>query len=695
VRDRRHALFAAVLVVCMGEAAAYLAGSITFAPESTGALVLEHAVSPLMEAVAIVLLVAAGMKASPPVRRFCRWMAVAAALTLAGDAGRGVLDILGAAHDRGSAIDLFDVAAALAMTAAVYAKFGSPLRYWRPLLDSSILALVVGYVTITVVVQPQLAHSLTGVEVLAAARSVAMLVAGLAAASALATSDVRPEPGAALVVLAIPVQALTSLLYAAAATTGPVLDGNPIYAGFQLGWGLMIAGAAALLIWRRRPRRIVLPRVPLITMTTTYGLIALLAAVMWHSRVLEADPLGVAVAWLGILTVLARLHLTIRERGTMAAEMRILAETDSLTGLPNRRRFDERLDETVAAHAGGGPDVAILVIDVDGFKRVNDGYGHPVGDEVLVELAHRIRGSLRPADILARVGGEEFVALLVGVDGGELFDVAERCRHEVAREPVRAEGFDIPVTISVGGAALPDHAATVEELVRVADRGLYEAKQAGRNRVHVGLASTPQRQIPIPELGVIGNLEALADRLDGAQALQEHSMAMVDVAERLCGALGVSTAQRRRCLGAARLHDVGKVGTPAHILGKPGPLTAAEQVIMQDHVRVGVEILRSFATTREFAAIVAEHHERFDGSGYPAGLAGSQISVEARIIAVADAWTAMLADRPYRPALPAAAARAELLRCAGSHFDPSIVAAFMELLDTGGLGEPSARALAA
>jgi two-component system, cell cycle response regulator len=696
VRDRRHALFALVLVLCMGEAAGYLATSLAVAPDGTGAVVLAHIVNPLMESAAIVLLAAAGLRGSPPVRRFCRWMAVAAAFALVGDAARGLLDAAGSSvSDRGSAIDLFDVGTALAMTGAVYAKFGSPLRYWRPLLDSSILALVVGYVTLTVVVQPQLAHSLTTVEVLAAARSVAMLVAGLAAVSALTTSNVRPEPGAALIAIAIPVQALTSLLYAAYTTVGPVAEGSAIHVGFQLGWAFMICGAAALLIWRRRPRRITLPAIPLITMTTTYGLIILLAAVMWHSRVLEADPLGVTVAWLGIVTVLARLHLTIRERGAMAAEMRVLAETDPLSGLPNRRRFDERLDAAVAAHAAGGLGVAILVIDVDRFKRVNDGYGHPVGDEVLVALAGRIRGSLRPADILARVGGEEFGALLAGVDGEALAEVAERCRHRVAREPVRVQGFDIPVTISVGGASLPDHARSVDELVRVADRGLYEAKQAGRNRVHVGPASTPQRQIPIPELGVIGNLESLADRLDGAQALQEHSMAMVDVAERLCGALGVSTAQRRRCLGAARLHDVGKVGTPPHILGKPGPLTAAEQVVMQDHVRVGVEILRAFSTTREFAAIVAEHHERFDGSGYPAGLVGSQISLEARIIAVADAWTAMLADRPYRAALPAAAARAELLRCAGSHFDPSIVAAFMDLVDTGGLAEPSAHAVAA
>jgi diguanylate cyclase (GGDEF)-like protein/putative nucleotidyltransferase with HDIG domain len=622
-------------------------------------------------------------------------MALAAALALCGDVGRSLIEAVTGTDGHLASMYAFDLGSGAAMLVAIHAKFGSPLRYWRQLLESSILALVVGYVTLTLVVVPQFGHRLTLLVLLAAARSVVMLLAGLAAASALTTSSVRPEPGAGIIALGIPIQALASLVFASGSTTGPVPDGSWVYAIEQLGWAVAIFGAAALLIWPARPRQVHFPTIPFLGPSTTGALVALLGAVMWHSRVLASDPIGVIVAWLGIVTVLARLHLTARDRGRLAMDMQKLAETDALTGVPNRRMFDERLAEAVAAAEANGTTVAILVIDVDGFKNVNEGYGYPVGDLALRAMTVRLAASLRPVDLLARLGGEQFIAVLPGAIADSLFDVAERCRHQVGSRPFEIEGFEIPITVSIGGATFPDDARTTEDLERVADRGLYEAKQAGRNRVHVGRASSPQRQIPIPELGVIGDLLALADRLDGAQALQEHSMAMVDIAARLCAALGVTTVQRRRCLAAARLHDVGKIGTPHHILGKPGALTVAEQAVMQDHVRVGVELLNAFSTTREFAAVVAQHHERFDGSGYPAGLAGSQIGLEARIIAVADAWTAMLADRPYRAALTQEAACAELVRGSGSQFDPSVVGAFMEMLGGGMPGDPGTQALAA
>jgi len=176
-------------------------------------------------------------------------------------------------------------------------------------------------------------------------------------------------------------------------------------------------------------------------------------------------------------------------------------------------------------------------------------------------------------------------------------------------------------------------------------------------------------------------LEALADKLDSEQALQEHSIAMIDIAARLCRRLGVSVTDRRLCLAAARLHDIGKVGTPLHILTKPGPLTTAETLIMRDHVRTGVEILHACPETRDIALIVGEHHERIDGKGYPNGKRGGEISIGAQIISVADAWTAMLSDRAYRTALSPADAREEMLRCAGTQFEGSIVAALLDIVD--------------
>jgi diguanylate cyclase (GGDEF)-like protein/putative nucleotidyltransferase with HDIG domain len=369
------------------------------------------------------------------------------------------------------------------------------------------------------------------------------------------------------------------------------------------------------------------------------------------------------------------------ERQRLAAQLQTLAETDALTGIPNRRLFDAMLVAVADRGLDDGHPVGVLVIDVDRFKAVNDGYGHPVGDRVLQQVVRRLVGAVRPSDTLSRLGGEEFAVLATGVTIESISTLAERCRYAVSSEPITVDGVAIPVTISIGAACMPGHAKHTDELLRVADRALYEAKNRGRNRVHIGYARSPQRSIPIPATDVVECLEALADKLDSEQALQEHSIAMIDIAARLCKHMGVSVAQRRRCLAAARLHDIGKVGTPLHILTKPGPLTIAETIIMRDHVRTGVEILLALPETRDIARIVGQHHERVDGNGYPNGIRGADITIEAQIIAVADAWTAMLADRPYRQARSTTAARQEMLNGAGTQFEASIVAALLDLLD--------------
>jgi hypothetical protein len=248
----------------------------------------------------------------------------------------------------------------------------------------------------------------------------------------------------------------------------------------------------------------------------------------------------------------------------------------------------------------------------------------------------------------------------------------------VAATAVEVDGTSVPITVSVGGASMPEHAVTSAELVRIADAALYEAKEAGRNRVHIGPAASPQVDIPIPDTGVLRHLEVLADRY------AEPYGGIVDAAHRICRELGVTVAQRRRCLAAARLRDIGKIAVPPAILARTGRLTAAEERLMRDHVRVGVELLSALPETAEFAPVVAEHHERFDGRGYPRGCAGDAISIEARIIAVAEAWIGAGGwSDPH--ALRRVAARS------GSELDPAIVAALASLAARGGLSPAEVR----
>jgi diguanylate cyclase (GGDEF)-like protein len=353
---------------------------------------------------------------------------------------------------------------------------------------------------------------------------------------------------------------------------------------------------------------------------------------------------------------------------------------DATTGAASRDALDERLLAAAERALRRGGSVGVLALDFDHFRIVNDGYGHEIGDQVLRAAARRLEKVVRPPHLLARIGGDEFVVLAAAARPAALRALGECCRAEIARAPFAVAGHTIPLDVSVGGACLPADATYPDELVHVAERALYDAKRAGRGCVRVGSTPPSHRDLPLPHSGALDFLETLADRLDRAQSEQEHSAAMLEVSARLCETLGLSVDQRRRCLAAARLHDVGKVAIPRSILTKPGALTAAEWEIMRTHVQAGVDLLEVCPETRDVAGVVGDHHEREDGSGYPNGKPGGSISIEAKVIIVADAWTAMLADRPYRRGLAVHEAIQELTDGRGSHFDPVVVDAMLGLI---------------
>ncbi len=358
-----------------------------------------------------------------------------------------------------------------------------------------------------------------------------------------------------------------------------------------------------------------------------------------------------------------------------------LATVDPLTGVFNRRSLPSRL-----AAAGTGP-VGVLSVDIDHFKNVNDLYGHPAGDAVLVAVAARLRAAVREGDAVFRMGGEEFLVLLAGLpDDLALADIAEAVRLRIAAEPVEAGGEALPVTVSVGAAradGLPaeEMAAEAETLLATADRALYAAKRSGRNQVRLAAPGVAMDDEVIADSDALRMAEAMARVAAGAVGLPDDHLARVSqLSARLARRLAGSPSLVLRCRLAGLLHDVGKVLVPPSVLTKPGPLDEEEWRLVRAHPVHGEALLAAVPDLRPIAPIVRQHHERFDGTGYPDGLAGEDILLEARIVAVAECWTAMMSARPHRPALSEEDALEELERGAGAHLDARLIDALRSVL---------------
>lgn len=396
-------------------------------------------------------------------------------------------------------------------------------------------------------------------------------------------------------------------------------------------------------------------------------------------------PGGIPSWWLvgmGTLGVAATVIRVMRVRAELLiARLYGASRSDPLTNLANRLAFRELLDLELARARRSGAPMTVVMGDLDRFKEVNDRSGHHVGDLALQRVARLLEHGKREIDGVARVGGEEFALILPDTDAHQAFVLAERLRCDVAEE---FSEDAVTMTISFGVASYPDGAMTAASLVQGADSALYLAKGSGRNRT---VLHTPAlRDSPFPDSRDIDAERFLAVVLDLAEAVDlrfsgnaRHSETVGRYAEMMARELGFAEEHTGRIRLAGLLHDIGKVGVPDSILGKPGNLTEQEFETIKRHPELGAQILEH-ASLSDIRGWVGAHHERPDGRGYPLGLAGEAIPLEARILAVADAYEAMTCDRSYRSSMTHGEARAELERCAGGQFDPRAVTALVTVL---------------
>jgi diguanylate cyclase (GGDEF)-like protein/putative nucleotidyltransferase with HDIG domain len=389
--------------------------------------------------------------------------------------------------------------------------------------------------------------------------------------------------------------------------------------------------------------------------------------------------LGAVMVLLGVI-----LHQR-RQIARLYTRLSDASRTDPLTGLLNRTAFEELLESELERSRRTGRPLAVVVGDIDGLGELNSRLGLPAGDRVLELAARDMLKWKRRIDSAGRIGGEEFALLLPETDERGAFLLAERLRRAAHRT---FGGDTMPVTISFGVASYPDHGDRLDLLMSFATHAMGAAKELGRDRsvVYSQEVSRMLASVGGPEgaelqlATVIGLAEALDIRDAGALG---HSQTVGRYAEQMAVQLGLPDDHVERVRLAGVLHDVGKIGVSDRVIAKPGPLDADEWREMRTHPEIGARLL-AHPEFDDLRAWVHSHHERPDGRGYPLGLAGESIPLEARILAVADAYEAMTADRAYRPSMGDEAARAELEAGAGTQFDPRVVRAFLRVLERGG-----------
>ncbi len=570
-----------------------------------------------------------------------------------------------------------------------------PLR-WRVVLDSLITLTALVTLSWYFVLGPTLQQG-TGsllAKVLGAADPIGDLVLLVSLLLVMAQRrDSVPRPVVAALSLALLCIVVADTAFAYQTLKGTYATGNLGDIGWTLGCPLI--GLAAGMSRRRvKEQSDDRPTVPLLWRSLLpYVLMPVLAALTLYTRLHHSDKslefgvyLGGGVLVLLVLirqaVAMQRLIADLKERikAQEKAEelLTALAEQDSLTGLLNHRVFHKRLQEEAEHAERSGLPLTVALIDLNNFKFFNDAYGHLAGDDVLRQAALAIQDCCRPCDTLARFGGDEFALLLPGAGQDEAGRLAARLQSRLDSLAYYPPDHDvaIPLQLSVGTAVFPEEQRGRLDTLALADTRLYQAKTGGSDES----ATQRLRAAFSEQIEGFSMLDALVTAVDNKDHYTgRHSGDVMTFSLQIAEALGMDTETQHTVAVAALLHDLGKIGVPDAILRKPGRLTEEEFAAVRHHPVMGAVLVEAVPGFEETLDAVRLHHERWDGTGYPEARRGEETPLIARMMAVADAFSAMTTDRPYRRGMTEEQALAEITRGSGTQFDPFLAQIFVSL----------------
>lgn len=391
---------------------------------------------------------------------------------------------------------------------------------------------------------------------------------------------------------------------------------------------------------------------------------------------------------------------------TLNRKLSELTIHDELTGLYNHRFLQAKATEELARAVRYHHPLSCLMVDIDHFKVINDSHGHPAGDQILKELSRLLRANVREVDTIARYGGEEFLILLPHTNYAGTQVVAERIRKQVMDHSFEVGRHPVQVTASIGVASYPEDAVERKDtLLLFADKALYRAKGSGRNKVcfyhdlsrefskempdmkieNARLADIRQRLFDISELAKRAYIEATKALVNALEIKDPHTLGhasrVAHYSALVAQEMGYREDEVRIIEHGGLLHDIGKICIPDEILLKPSAFNQEEYERMKAHPLLGYQIVKPIKFLAEEAVVILYHHEWFNGEGYPYRLKGREIPSGARIVSVVDAYDTMVkASGRYKKLMTSEEAAGELIECAGTQFDPEVVASMIQLL---------------